>query len=154
MKKIGLKVICGVVLSVMVCMVCILKIHNEPKKLINCYTISSKEETSLPQAQEDRQYLIDSYENLKQFEKDFNVDLSKYVTNKTFKDNLVLILVSSEPDGNVSCKLGSLYVDENNEPHMLIDKKDSNEANTSWYFVATVGRDYSKELNYTRWNIY
>lgn len=153
MKAMLLKVLCGVILSVVVCMVCVLKFNNEPKKIINCYTVGNDKESTLPQAQEDRQYLITSYDKLRDFEDEFNTDLSKVITKSTFKDNIILILVSSEPTSDVSCVLSSLYIDENNEPHMLIDKKDSNKDNTSWYFLATVNKDYSKKLNLERWTI-
>lgn len=122
-------------------------VGKEPNKEVNCYTVSTEETVSLPQAQEDRQFLITSNERLNAFEEEYGVDLYDVVNRSTFKDSDILILVSNDI---ARCDLDSVFVDENNEPHMIVNKEDSDEYKT-WFFIATVDKKYVKTMDLSRW---
>lgn len=125
-------------------------LDKEPNKEVNCYTVSSEETVSLPQAQEDRQFLITSKDRLTAFEESFGVDLSDSVNQDIFKNSNILILVSNDI---AACDLDSIFIDDNNEPHMIVNKEDANEYKT-WYFIATIDKDYGETMNLSRWEKY
>ncbi len=130
---------------------CFFAFNKEADETITCYTMETKAHGELPEAQESRQFLIEDKKNLEAFEEAYNIDFAEVIDKNIVKDKSLLIMLSNEV---VKCKLTSVFIDDNKQPHMMVEKIDDNSNYRTCVFVASVDKSYTKKLDLSRWTKY
>lgn len=125
--------------------------NNKVDDTITCYTKEIKAYGDLPVAQESRQFYFQNEEEVKAFEEALNVELSDIINKDILKDKDLLIMISNDV---VKCELTSVFIDDQKQPHMMVEKMDDGTELKTWIFIASIDKNYAKKLDLSRWNTY